>query len=157
VTCKDAARGDARVSYEQPFGPRSILERATPPPDNRPCGNQPADISLNATVDVPPRRAAWAHKKSPAQEAVAQTPPRRGLLRLGASDFLMEQLPEAAEPGQAVIAAGARRQSLSRLWVVAMSFHSAAQAARHRRWKRSMRRRNLVWANTDSTICCRRR
>lgn len=59
--------------------------------------------------------------------------------------------------GQAAAGAFPARQSLSRLWVAAMSFHSAWQARRPRRWKRSIRRRVLVLAKTGSTICCRRR
>jgi hypothetical protein len=61
--------------------------------------------------------------------------------------------------GGRYVAAGIRvaRQSLSRLWVEAISFHSAWQACKPRRWKRSIRRRYLMFAKTGSTICCRRR
>jgi hypothetical protein len=50
-----------------------------------------------------------------------------------------------------------RRQSLRRLWVAAISRHSARQARNPRRWKRSVRRRIFVCANTGSMICARRR
>ena len=48
------------------------------------------------------------------------------------------------------LAAAACRQSLSRLWVAQTSFHSARQAARPRRKKRSQRRLTLIWPKTGS-------
>ena len=47
------------------------------------------------------------------------------------------------------------RQSLSTLWVAAISRHSARQARSPRRWKRSVHRTRLVCANTGSMICAR--
>jgi hypothetical protein len=44
------------------------------------------------------------------------------------------------------------RWSLTRLCVAAIGRHSERQADLPRRWKRSIRRLNLVWANTGSTV-----
>jgi hypothetical protein len=58
---------------------------------------------------------------------------------------------------QALAAAVVARQSLSRLWVAVISRHSERQAARPRRWKRSILRLNLVSAKTGSIIAVRLR
>jgi hypothetical protein len=54
-------------------------------------------------------------------------------------------------PGTGV---GPCRQSFNKLWVAVISSHSARQAPRPLRWKRSTRRLCLVWANTGSMIAC---
>jgi hypothetical protein len=56
---------------------------------------------------------------------------------------------------QAVAGAFWLRWSLSRLCVAVISRHSDLQAALPRRKKRSMRRLNLVFANTGSIVVCR--
>ena len=56
---------------------------------------------------------------------------------------------------QAAIGAAVCRQSFKRLWVAVISRHSERQAARPRRWKRSILRLNLVSAKTGSIIAVR--
>jgi hypothetical protein len=58
-------------------------------------------------------------------------------------------------PGYPGTSAGPCRQSLSKLCVAVISSHSARQAPRPLRWKRSTRQLCFVWANTGSMIACR--
>jgi len=58
-------------------------------------------------------------------------------------------------PGYPGTGAGPCRQSLSKLCVAVISRHSARQAPRPLRWKRSTRRLCFVWAKTGSMIACR--
>ena len=59
------------------------------------------------------------------------------------------------EPFQAPAAAIWCLWSFNRLWVAVMSRHSERAADLPRRWKRSIRRLNLVFANTGSIIALR--
>lgn len=72
----------------------------------------------------------------------------------GAERAVLGQCPSTdRSSGRSAIYAAAAvvcRQSLSRLWVAQTSFHSALQAVRPRRKKRSQRRVILIWPKTGS-------
>ena len=53
---------------------------------------------------------------------------------------------------QAAAGVVACRWSLRRLWVAVISRHAERQAALPRRWKRSQRRLNFVWAKIGSIM-----
>jgi hypothetical protein len=68
------AMRDTPMSSPAPPRPRSLLESAPPPPKTRSCGTQPANISLTAIVDAPPRRALLAHERRPAHAGLLAVP-----------------------------------------------------------------------------------
>jgi len=59
------------------------------------------------------------------------------------------------QPFQAVRGRQPERNSLSRLWVRQINFHSALTLSRPRRRKRRNPRHSLIWPKTGSTIALR--